>query len=284
MRHHLVGGGGVDGLGRIVVGQSALVDGAPGGGLVVGGLDESRVGRPVGVFHKLLVACRRDDDAEIHGPGGSCQMLLLADAMEALQDSEDVVAGYDILRAECLPMVVAVLHIVVEAQLLQAVAVGECAVGDDNLQVGVAVLRAAVGLPELDHAQVVAMAEGVGGDGERLVVVIRAGVVVDAHHAVVALQVAGVGPHHLCIPDVLVVLLCQQAGGRELLEVGVPVAQRLHQCLMTLGIVLQCLALVVAHIAVFRTVDRHVGLGLHIQADALLVGLPRAAAQVVMVF
>ena len=180
-------------------------------------------------------------------------------------------------------MVVAVLYVVEHAQFLQVLAALQGSVSDYYLQVAERVLAASVGLPELYCFQCLAAVEGVLADGHGLVVIVRAGVVVDAHHAVVLVQIVGVGTYNLGIPDVLLVLLCQQAATDKVLIVGRPVAQGVHHRLMAGGIVLHRVALAVAHIAVLGTVDAHVLLGLHVEADHVLLCLPGLAGQVVLI-
>ena len=50
-------------------------------------------------------------------------------------DAEDVVTRYDILRAQGLPVVVAVLHVVEQTDLFQVVTALQGSVADDHLQV-----------------------------------------------------------------------------------------------------------------------------------------------------
>ena len=162
--------------------------------------------------------------------------------------SQDVVARDDILRTEHLPAVVAVLHLVEQAYLLQVLAVLEGTVLNHHLQVAVGVVRAAVGLPELHGLQLVAVCKGSAADGDGLVVVVRARVVVDAHHAVVLLHVVGIGTRHSGVPQVGIVrraaLVAEQRGGIELLVVGIPQAQRLHDLLvLVVGIAQGCAVL-----------------------------------------
>ena len=159
-------------------------------------------------------------------------------------------------------MVIAVLHVVEHAQLLKVFAVLEGTVLDHHLQVGVGVFRPAVGLPEFDGLEVGIALEGILADGDGLVVIVGSGVVVDAHGAVAA-EAGGVDARHLCVPNVLVAV-GQQAGGREVHVVGIPVAQRLHQALVAGGIVLHRLVLVVAHVAVHGAVHFHVGIRFHV--------------------
>ena len=125
-------------------------------------------------------------------------------------------------------MVVAVLHVVEHPQFLEIGAALEGSVLDHHLQVAERVVRSAVGLPELNLLQLLVVLEGVAVNGDGLVVVVRARVVVDAQGTVVRLQVAVVAAHDAGVPDVLLVVRSQQAAGGKLLIVCVPQAQGLH--------------------------------------------------------
>ena len=86
--------------------------------------------------------------------------------------AENIIAWNHILGAEGLPMVAAVLHIVVQTNLLQVLTTTESSVLYHDFQVAVRVFRAAVGLPELHGLQVLAIQEGIAADGNVLVVII----------------------------------------------------------------------------------------------------------------
>ena len=90
-------------------------------------------------------------------------------------------------------MVFALLCKVVQANLLQVLTASEGSVLNHHLQVAVRIVAAAVGLPELHGLQVLAVGKGTAADGDVLVVVVRAHVVIDSQHAIVFLQVFGIG-------------------------------------------------------------------------------------------
>ena len=155
----------------------------------------------------------------------------------------------------------------------------EGSVLDDQLQVAIAVRTVAVGLPELNGLQFLTVLEGIGLNGDGLIVVLCARVVVDAHHTVVRLQVVVIGTHNPRVPYVLA-RVAQQAGTGKLLVVGVPVFQRFHQALMACVVVLQRLALAVAPIAIDGAVHLHVLNLRGIDADAAVVVGPAGVLHV----
>ena len=180
-------------------------------------------------------------------------------------------------------MVVAVLHIVVEAYLLQVLAVAEGAVLDADLQVAVGVLRTAVGLPELHYLQVVTVGEGTVADGQRLVVVIVAHIVVDAQLAVVALQIVVVNSLDGGVVDGGIGIVGHQLAGIEALVVGIPQAELFHH-LIGHGAVVGQVGLAVfgqhALVACTALVD-FVTRGL-VADEAVLHGRPYAAVLIVV--
>ena len=98
---------------------------------------------PVRVFLELGHAVARHDNLEAFGRTGlQVNRCHLAHTLYFVCRwvTEDVVARNDVLRAQRRPVVVAVLLVVEQAQLLQALHAAEGAVGDDYLQVGVGVL------------------------------------------------------------------------------------------------------------------------------------------------
>ena len=191
--------------------------------------------------------------------------------------SKDVVARDDILRTQRLPVVVAVLHVVVHAYLLQVLAASEGAVLDDHLQVAIRVLRAPVGLVELHGLQLVAAGKGTTAHGQRLVVVVAAYVVVDAQHAVVALQVVGVGALNGGIVDGGFRIVGQQLTGIEVLIVSVPRAQLSQYVIEPTRTVVQIAFAIGLHALVTRTILSHFVARGFIADDAVLHGRPHAA-------
>ena len=169
-------------------------------------------------------------------------------------------------------MVCAVLHIVEHAQLLQVLTACKGTVLDDHLQVAVRVLAVAVGLVELDGLDMRVALDGIATQGQRLVVVVRAHVVVDAHHTVGIVNVTVVDPYHIGVIDGSVIVGLQQVGGIEVLVVGIPDAQVIvhHLLLVVVG---QRLGLVgVAVIVVFHTIHLLVAHRGVIDDDAVAVG------------
>ena len=204
-------------------------------------------------------------------------------AVEIGLPAKDVVAGYHVLRAQRLPVVVTVLHVVVHAYLLQVLAATEGAVLNTDLQVAVGALRVAVGLVELYGLQVVAVGEGATAHGQRLVVVVRAGVVVDAQHAVVALQIVVVNTFDGGVVDSGIGILSHQLAGIETLIVGIPQAQLLHY-LVGHGAVVGQVSIVVfcQHALVACTVHIHLVARRLVADETVFHGGPDAAILIVV--
>ena len=198
--------------------------------------------------------------------------------------TEDVVAWDDIRRAESRPMVFAVLHVVEHAQLFQVRTVLEGSVGDDHLQVAVRVVAIAVGLVELNVFHMRIACDGISLQHDVLVVVVRSWVVVDAHHAVLAVDVAVVDTDDAGIIHVAVVLRVQERCCAELQIVGIPRAYLVHHLLLSVVIVLEVRLLVEAAEPVVEHALHVEVLGRSLVDDeASAVRLPRVACHVVLV-
>ena len=199
--------------------------------------------------------------------------------------AEDVVAGDDVLRAEGRPVVFTVLHVVEHPQLLQVLAALEGTVGDDHLQVAVGVLAVAVGLVELDALHVLVADEGIALQVDGLVVVVRAGVIVDTHHAAGLVDVGIVHADDADVPDVVVAVRLEQVRGVELLVVGIPRANLVHHLALAALVVLQAVCLLcVTVVVVLHAVDGEVLRRGLVDDEPSAVGLPRGRGEVALVF
>ena len=287
LSHHLRGLQHTARIGHIAVVQTVLVVVlTPICRVKLHGFDVIPIRLPVGVVQKLLEAIGRYQHLEvgIHVLA-RFTILFFGHRLGTFQgrQREDVVARDDILRTEVLPVVFAVLHIVEHAQLLQVLTACKGTVLDDHLQVAVRVLAVAVGLVELDSLDMRVALDGIATQSQRLVVVIRAHIVVDAHHTVGIVNVTIVDPYHIGVIDGGVIVDLQQVGGIEVLVVGIPDAQVIvhHLLLVVVG---QRLGLVgVAVIVVFHAVHRLVLNRSIIDDDAVAEGTPCVAVKIVLV-
>ena len=139
LRDHIVSRCRVDGLGGIVIHQIVNRDGIPCGRLIVGSLYIDKIFSPVGVFDKLLITRRRNHNLKLirHWPCNSLPSLRIPFQFFCCNFPEDIITRNHIFRAQCLPMVITILHIVVQANLLQVLTVAESTVLNHDFHVAV---------------------------------------------------------------------------------------------------------------------------------------------------
>ena len=254
---------------------------------IVGCPDVISIQAPVRVVDEFRVAVRRNDDVEVRVDGRSCgNHLLLAHArrLHSIGYSEYVVPRNHVARSQRLPVVLSVLHVVEQAQLLQVATVAKSTVLNANLQVAVGIGTAAVGLVELNRLQVLAPCKSTPADGDGLVVVVRAHVVVDASHTIVLLQVVRIATLHGRIIDRRTVVGSSQQRARiETLVVRVPQSQLLHHLVAQRVFVGQvCLSVLCQHTFVADTILIDFVARRFVADETVLHGRPHAAAPVVV--
>ena len=165
----------------------------------------------------------------------------------------------------------------VSPQFLEVLAVLEGAVGYHEFQVAVGVLRAAVGLPELDVFHMLVSGNGVPVKGDGLVVVVGAWVVVDAHGAILAVDAIIVNPYDRGVIDIAVVLRFEERGGAEVLIHGVPGSEACHHVGLAGIVVFHTIVVLCRHVAVpavFHAIDGEVGGGGLVDDEEIQVLLP----------
>ena len=127
--------------------------------------------------------------------------------------------------------------------------------------------------------------DGLTAQGDGLVVIVRARVIVDAHGAAPVVNLAVIDAHDVGVIDVAVVLRLEQFGGAEVLVVAVPRDDLLHHGFLARLVVLHKFFLgQVAVLVVFHALDFEVLNGGLVDDDAAAVLLPRRAGEVVLVF